>query len=160
LLPNARQTRSAAGARLKLERWRHRRLEGWLVMKALVVYDTKFGNTEKVARAIGQALAGRYNMRLIAADDLAALTVNSADLLVVGGPTQTHGLSPGLRRLLKPLAHGELEGVAAGRSIRGSTTPAGSPARRHTSPNGGCARRAAASSRRPRASSWKAAKDL
>jgi len=54
-------------------------------MKALVVYDSVHGNTEKVAQAIGAAIPGTVlvsRVGLVSARDLDAL-----DLLVIGSPT-------------------------------------------------------------------------
>lgn len=54
-------------------------------MKTLVVYDSTFGNTEKVARAIASAIPGTVKVSRVgqaSADDL-----GGADLLVVGSPT-------------------------------------------------------------------------
>ncbi len=84
-------------------------------MRALVVFDTTFGNTARLARAIGEALTagagGTVDVRpvaLVAIPDLVGL-----DLLVVGGPTQRHGLSRTLAEWLHGLGHGTLPGVRA-----------------------------------------------
>ncbi len=55
-------------------------------MKALVVYDSTFGNTEKIAKAIGSAITGEVNVRR--AGDVSDSDLLSIDLLVVGSPTQ------------------------------------------------------------------------
>ena len=55
-------------------------------MNVLVVYASQFGNTERLARAIGAALEGRHNVRVIAAKDARALTGEGLDLLLVGAP--------------------------------------------------------------------------
>lgn len=70
-------------------------------MKALVVYDSKFGNTKVVAQQIAEGLGGGDPVlcRDARDSDLAGV-----DLLVVGGPTQGHGLSPDLRTYLDHLA--------------------------------------------------------
>jgi flavodoxin len=69
-------------------------------MKALVVYDSKFGNTKVVAREIAERLGAGDAILCMdtSEDDLVGL-----DLLVVGGPTQGHGLSPDLRTFLDGL---------------------------------------------------------
>ncbi|MFI5890208.1 flavodoxin family protein [Actinoplanes sp. NPDC051513] len=58
-------------------------------MKALVVYESMFGNTAAIARAIAEGLAGGYEVTL--ADAAARPSAAGVDLLVVGGPT--HALS-------------------------------------------------------------------
>ena len=82
-------------------------------MRALVVYHSVFGNTEQIARAIGTGLTGRMaEVRIV---PVSALTPESipADLLVVGGPTQRHRMSPELEALLARYPRGSLRGVRA-----------------------------------------------
>jgi len=38
-------------------------------MKALIVYDSVYGNTEKIARAIGEVLAARADVRTLRVGD-------------------------------------------------------------------------------------------
>lgn len=63
-------------------------------MKALVVYESMYGNTATIADAIGQGLTDRGFTVVITPLDLAepALTAR-VDLLVVGGPTHMHAMS-------------------------------------------------------------------
>lgn len=55
-------------------------------MKALVVYDSTYGNTETIAKAIGAAIKGEVGVRRV--EDVVASDLRSIDLLVVGSPTQ------------------------------------------------------------------------
>ena len=55
-------------------------------MKALVVYDSMYGNTEKVAKAIGGAISG--NVRVLRGNEVTPPDLESIDLLIVGSPTQ------------------------------------------------------------------------
>src|SRR5512143_1668314 len=69
-------------------------------MQTVVIYDSKFGNTEKIAEAIGRG-AGTLGGVMVAstaeaAGDVQALT-GRPDLLLLGGPTQNRRPSPGLR---------------------------------------------------------------
>ncbi|CUS03368.2 putative flavodoxin [Candidatus Promineifilum breve] len=57
-------------------------------MKAIVIYDSQFGNTEKVAQAIHTALAARGESSLIRAADVTDAALAGCDLIVVGSPTQ------------------------------------------------------------------------
>ncbi|MFW9996115.1 MAG: flavodoxin family protein [Candidatus Odinarchaeota archaeon] len=54
-------------------------------MKALVVYDSVYGNTEQIAQAIGKAL----NIELVRANDVKADQLTELKLLIIGSPT--HG---------------------------------------------------------------------
>jgi len=63
-------------------------------MRALVVYESMFGNAQRVAQAIADGLTDAHCMvevdEVADAPDRVAATI---DLLVVGGPTHTFGLT-------------------------------------------------------------------
>lgn len=61
-------------------------------MKSLVVYESWFGNTKELARAVADALAGAGEVTLLTVDDPLP-KLDDFDLLVVGAPTHVHGLS-------------------------------------------------------------------
>ncbi len=73
-------------------------------MKAIVIYDSQFGNTEKVAQAIHTALAARGESSLRRAADVTDAALTGCDLIVVGSPTQRF-------QATEPVAH-FLEGRA------------------------------------------------
>ncbi|WP_410659260.1 flavodoxin family protein [Amycolatopsis sp. lyj-112] len=54
-------------------------------MRAMVVYESMFGNTEQVAKAVADGLAPNAEVDVVNIDDVGS--VAEADLLVVGGPT-------------------------------------------------------------------------
>jgi flavodoxin I len=57
-------------------------------MKALVVYDSVFGNTEKIAHAITHSLGSRAQVEVLRAATAAAGPWGELDLLLVGSPTR------------------------------------------------------------------------
>lgn len=57
-------------------------------MKAIVVYESVYGNTRAVAEAIAEGLGGAEVAAVPKADPIPI-----ADLLVVGGPTHMHGMA-------------------------------------------------------------------
>ncbi len=59
-------------------------------MKALIVYDSVAGNTEKIAQAIAAGMAG--GTRVLRVGGLGAEELEGVDLLVIGSPT--HGGRP------------------------------------------------------------------
>ncbi|TNC19336.1 flavodoxin family protein [Amycolatopsis alkalitolerans] len=61
-------------------------------MRILVVYESMFGSTEQVARAIADGLAPVTQAEVVNVDDAPA-DLAGVDLLVVGGPTHVHGMS-------------------------------------------------------------------
>jgi len=80
-------------------------------MKALVVYDSFFGNTEHVARAIAAELGAEPDVALRRAGDVDASSLDGLDLLVVGSPTRAFSPSPAVKALLKQIPPRELQGV-------------------------------------------------
>ena len=83
-------------------------------MNTLIIYDSAFGNTAQLARVMADKL-GEYGTARIALANEADLTrENEIDLLLVGGPTQNHGMSPDMKTWLKSLARRSLKGVPAG----------------------------------------------
>ena len=62
-------------------------------MRALVVYESMYGNTRAVAGDIADGLRAGYEVRVVPVAEATAERVAGADLLVVGGPTHMHGLS-------------------------------------------------------------------
>ena len=81
-------------------------------MNILILYDSQFGNTEKLAMTMAEKLAVGGSVHVVPASagrpDLAGV-----DLLLVGGPTQAHGVSPTLRTLLESLPPHALRNVLA-----------------------------------------------
>ena len=61
-------------------------------MKSLVVFESMFGNTERVARAIAAGLATSGEAEVVEVGQ-APNTLTGVDLLVVGGPTHAFGMS-------------------------------------------------------------------
>jgi flavodoxin len=78
-------------------------------MKTLVIFDSQFGNTERLAHVIAQRLGA--DAPLWAADGAAKAALELCDwnLLVVGAPTQNHTVSPTMRALLQGLPHEALK---------------------------------------------------
>ncbi|MGH2933492.1 MAG: flavodoxin family protein [Gaiellaceae bacterium] len=82
-------------------------------MNALVLYDSKFGNTEKIAEEIALALQEEMPTRLTAVADVTecAEALAGVSLLVIGGPTHRHGVSSALRATLECLEGHALDGT-------------------------------------------------
>ena len=55
-------------------------------MKTLVIYDTLYGYTEKIARAIGGAVKGE--VKVVKVEEAVADEVAAYDFIFVGSPTQ------------------------------------------------------------------------
>ena len=74
-------------------------------MKALVVYDSTHGNTEKIAQAIGEAVGGQVRR----VGEVNPADLKGFDLLIVGSPTHGGFPTPGIDGLLQALP--ALQGV-------------------------------------------------
>lgn len=82
-------------------------------MKALVIYDSVFGNTEKVAQAITGSLSGRVAVEIFRPDQLNPQQLAGYDLLVVGSPTRGFRPTEAMADLLKRVGSGALRDVKA-----------------------------------------------
>lgn len=79
-------------------------------MKALVLYDSQFGNTERIAQAIGDALSQSAEVTLLGAGAAAPQDLSGYDLIVAGSPTQRFHSTETMAALLEGLS---LPGVRA-----------------------------------------------
>ncbi len=80
-------------------------------MKALIVYDSFFGNTEKIAQAIARGLGAPEEVGLVRVGSLASQQLAGVPLLVVGSPTQGFRASEATVAFLNGLPAGSLKGV-------------------------------------------------
>ena len=80
-------------------------------MKARIVYDSVFGNTEKVAQAMGDALASRMDAAVFKVGEIDPDQVTDAQILIVGSPTRAFSPTPNTRSFLKQIPGNGLEGV-------------------------------------------------
>jgi flavodoxin len=82
-------------------------------MNSIVIYGSRFGNTQKVAEAIAGVLRERGDVRLLPAEEASSVVPHRGELLVVGGPTEGHTLTPAVRGYLEALRPHGLWGVTA-----------------------------------------------
>ncbi len=80
-------------------------------MKAMVVYDSKFGNTEKIAQAVGEALGSLGQVEVMRVGNVQAQRLGGLDLLVVGSPTWRFRPTPAISELLKSIPRNGLKGT-------------------------------------------------
>jgi flavodoxin len=80
-------------------------------MKALVVYDSVFGNTEKIALAIGNALGSQADVETLRVGDVTPEKLMGVGLLIVGSPTRGFRPTPATTGLLKRIPKNGLQGV-------------------------------------------------
>ncbi len=78
-------------------------------MKALIVYDSVYGNTEKIAKAIGGAIIGE--VKVLRVDEANPSELKTIDLFIVGSPTQGGRPTPAIRDFLNKVPEPSLQGI-------------------------------------------------
>ena len=78
-------------------------------MKTLIVYDSVYGNTEQIARAIGGAI--NDDVRVLRAGAVNPAELKKIDLFIVGSPTQGGRPTPAIQELLNKVPKDSLKGV-------------------------------------------------
>ena len=79
------------------------------IVKVLIVYDSVYGNTEKIARAIAGAVSGE--VRLLRVGDVDPSELKGVDLLIAGSPTQGGRPTQAVRDFLDKIPEASLKGV-------------------------------------------------
>jgi flavodoxin len=72
-------------------------------MNILIVYDTVFGNTGKIAQAMGDALKSKSFVRVIPVADFTPIQLAETDLLILGSPTRGFRATPALMELISAI---------------------------------------------------------
>jgi flavodoxin len=81
------------------------------MMEALVVYDSFFGNTERIAQSIGNVLGRPEDVGIIRVIDVRPEQLAGLKLLIVGSPTRAFRPSPAIKKFLKSVPKNGLKGV-------------------------------------------------
>jgi flavodoxin I len=82
-------------------------------MKALILYESFFGNTEKIAQVIGDSLKSSMEVDVRKVSEVQPEQLKGLSLLVVGSPTRAFRPSPATNRFLKNIPANGLIGVKA-----------------------------------------------
>jgi flavodoxin len=80
-------------------------------MKVLVVYDSFFGNTERIAQSVGNALGQPEDVGVLRVGDVRPEQLAGLKLLIVGSPTRAFRPSPAIKKFLKSIPKNSLKGV-------------------------------------------------
>ena len=81
-------------------------------MTIVIIYDSIFGNTAAIAKAIAAALELKGPVRLLSASEAKTVSLEDTDLLVVGSPTRGFRPTPAIDEILAGLE------LPAGRTLR------------------------------------------
>ena len=94
-------------------------------MRALIVYESLYGNTHIIANSIAEGLRDKAcDVHIVPVTRATAEMARDTDLLIVGGPTHMHGMTSGSSRRMgaeaagKPGSGLDLEPDAAGPGLR------------------------------------------
>ena len=80
-------------------------------MNALIVYDSVYGNTEKIARAIAEAITPSSEVKVLRAGEANPSELASIDLLIVGSPTHGGRPTPAVQDFLNEVPELSLQGI-------------------------------------------------
>jgi flavodoxin len=80
-------------------------------MRTLIIYDSFFGNTEHIARAIGNALDSQKDVTIIKVTEVKPGHLNELKFLIVGSPTRGFRPTPAIKNFLKSISKNGLKGV-------------------------------------------------
>jgi flavodoxin len=80
-------------------------------MNALVVYESQFGNTEKVALAIAGGLRAFGQVQALRVEPGKPVELQGVELLVLGGPALSWGATAGIRSFLETASSQHLRGL-------------------------------------------------
>ena len=78
-------------------------------MKALIVYDSAYGNTGEIAKSIGGAIAG--DVKVLRAGEVNPSELESLDLLIAGSPTYGGRPTPAMRDFLNKISKTAISGI-------------------------------------------------
>lgn len=82
-------------------------------MKILVIYDSLFGSTEKIAQAIGSALGSPEDVSVVRVGSFALEQLQDTRLILVGSPTQAFRPTKDITAFLDGLPNDSLNGIRA-----------------------------------------------
>lgn len=80
-------------------------------MKALIVYDSFFGNTEKIAQAIGNSLGSKENIETLRVSEVKPEQLIGLELLIVGSPTRVFRPTKTIMDFINKIPLNVLKGV-------------------------------------------------
>jgi len=80
-------------------------------MRTLIIYDSQYGNTEKIAQTIGDVLKQQGDVELSKVGNVRLDMLQGINLLVIGSPTQQFRATEVMRLFLKNLPKDGLKSI-------------------------------------------------
>jgi len=81
-------------------------------MKVFIVYDSVYGNTEKIAKAIAEAITPSNEVKILRAGEANPSELASVSLLIVGSPTHAGRPVTAVQSFLSKIPELSLKGVS------------------------------------------------
>lgn len=81
-------------------------------MKVLIIYDSMYGNTEKIAKAIAGAFISSDKAKILRTSEAPSWDLKSINLLIVGSPTHGGKPTPDLQRFLDQIPADALKDIS------------------------------------------------
>jgi flavodoxin len=81
-------------------------------MNTVVVYDSQFGNTERIAQAIADTLRAFGQAQAVRVNPARPIELQGVDMLILGCPTQGFRPSPAMQSFLGNVSYQSLSGLA------------------------------------------------
>ena len=82
------------------------------MMNALILYDSQYGNTERIAQAIAETLRAFGQVQLVRVDPAHPVEFQGMDTLIVGCPTQGWKPTPAIQSFLEGTSSERLRSLA------------------------------------------------
>ena len=80
-------------------------------MKALIIYDSYFGNTEQIAQAIGNAFSSKDDVTVLKVVNVKSEHLSKLNLVIVGSPTRKFRPTAAITTFLKRIPDNSLKDV-------------------------------------------------
>lgn len=80
-------------------------------MNTVIIYDSQYGNTERIAQSIADTLREYGQVRAVRVGSLQPTDLQAINLLIVGSPTQGWKATLATQSFLAHLSHEQLRGV-------------------------------------------------
>jgi flavodoxin len=80
-------------------------------MKCLILFDSYFGNTEKIARAVGDALSGKLEVEVVRISEMKADALSGVHVFIAGTPTRGFRASDAFKAYFKEMPSTQLKNI-------------------------------------------------
>jgi len=80
-------------------------------MKVVIIYDSLFGNTKKIAESIKSGFGDEFDTKIIHAKEAKSTDVENIDLLIIGSPTHAGSFTKAIKKFISSLSNSALENI-------------------------------------------------